>query len=62
MQNFDRRWIWVGLMAMLALAVIWRGEFSNSGEPSWTRCKESLFEQMTSGNCTLRYQGEQRPA
>jgi len=44
------------------VAIIWRNEFSDKADPSWTRCTESLLEQIFTSNCTLRYKGEQTPS
>ncbi len=52
------RWIWVMLLVGLALAFIWRNEFSGRPTPSWTKCKESLLEQTITSKCTLRYEAE----
>ena len=49
------------LIAVLMLAIVWRGEFSGQGTREWNRCKESVFQQVVFGDCTLIYQGEQRP-
>ena len=58
----DRRWILYLLLAGLMVAIIWRNEFSDKADPSWTRCTESLLEQVFTSNCTLRYQGEPTPS
>lgn len=59
MDNNDKRfriggWQWVlyALVAALIIGSIMRGQ---SGEtPDWQKCKESLFNQMLTGECTLR--------
>ncbi len=58
----NTRWILVILLTGLMIAVIWRNEFSQMADPSWTRCKESLLVQTLTGACTLRYDGEQQPS
>ena len=50
------------LIALLGLAIIWRGEFSDRGKPEWHHCKESLFAQVIFNECTLIYEGETNPA
>ena len=57
----DTRIIIYVLIAVLMLAIVWRGEFSGQGTREWQRCKESVFQQVVFGDCTLIYQGEQRP-
>lgn len=52
------RWIFVTLLVGLAVAVLWRNEFSSQPDPSWTKCKESLLEQTFTSKCTLRYEAE----
>ena len=61
MPPFDLRWILFGLLALLLIGSMWRAN-SGAADPSWTKCKESLAVQMFTGNCTLRYEGEQTPA
>ncbi len=47
-------WRWV-LYALLAVLVIASMIMAQSGNvPEWEKCKESLFEQMFSDECTLR--------
>lgn len=53
------RWIFIALFATLAIAIIWRNEVSDNADPSWTKCTESLLEQMVSNKCTLRFEAEQ---
>ena len=46
------QWVLYALVAALIVASIIRGQ---SGEVrSWEKCKESLFTQMISGECTPR--------
>lgn len=61
MPNFDFRWVWVILLALMVVAYIWR-DTSGAGDPSWTRCKESLATQIFTDKCTLRYRGKQKAA
>jgi hypothetical protein len=35
---------------------------SGMADMSWTKCKESLFTQLITGECTLRYQGDSIPS
>jgi len=58
----SNRTILIILMVGLALAIIWRDQFSGRGNPEWTHCKESLFEQVIFNSCTLIYEGEEKPA
>ena len=58
----SNRKILIILFAGLAIAIIWRDSFSGRGNPEWTHCKESLFEQVIFNNCTLIYEGEEKPA
>ena len=47
----------------LAIAIIWRNEMSGKGDYPWTRCTESLIEQVFSDKCTLRFDdGSRNPA
>lgn len=57
----NRSWILLALLAVLLIAIFWRNEISNLGDPSWRRCTESLFIQTVTGKCTLRYRGETQP-
>ena len=54
-------WILLGLLAALSIASIWRDE---SGMPATQHrlCKESLFTQIFTGTCTLRFKGETTPS
>ncbi len=54
-------WILAALIAALAIAMIYQ---SNSGgiEQPWAECKESLVQQMFSGECTPRTGGLRAPA
>jgi hypothetical protein len=54
-------WILAGLILVLSLASIYRDQ-SGMHAPRWTMCKESLVTQMFSGDCTLRFKGEQTPS
>ena len=46
-------WILAGLMAILSIAIIYRGE-SGMSAPDYVKCKESLVTQMFTGKCTER--------
>jgi len=54
-------WILLGLLAALSIAMIWR-EQSDMPAPQHTLCKESLFTQIFTGACTLRFDGERAPS
>ena len=51
----DLRWLLVILMSLIVIAVIWR-DMNGMGNMPWTKCKESLFTQVTTGSahCALR--------
>ena len=53
----DLRWLLVLLMSLFVLPFIWQ-DMSGMVDMSWTKCKESLFTQVITGECTLRYQGD----
>ena len=57
----DLRWLLVLLMSLFVVAFIWR-DMSGMAEMSWTKCQESLFTQVITGECTLRYQGDTIPS
>ncbi len=54
-------WILAALLALLSLAMIYRHE-SGMPDPKWSLCKESLVKQIFTGECTLRFTGEQAPS
>jgi hypothetical protein len=54
-------WIFAALLAVLSIATIWRSE-SGQPDPKWTLCKESLFVQVFTGACTLKFDGQQTPS
>ncbi|MDB4852514.1 hypothetical protein OAI23_03400 [Alphaproteobacteria bacterium] len=54
-------WILLGLLAALSIASIWRDE-SGMSAPPHRMCKESLFTQIVTGECTLRFDGEKEPS
>ena len=54
-------WILLGLLAALSIASIWRDE-SGMQAPQHRMCKESLFKQIVTGACTLRFDGENEPS
>ncbi len=49
-------WILLALIMVLSVAAIWR-DSQGMPAPSWTLCKESLFTQIFTGDCTLRFKG-----
>ena len=54
-------WILLDLLAILSIGTIWRQEL---GLPTrqHVMCKESLFTQVVTGACTLRFDGEKEPS
>ena len=54
-------WILLGLLAILSIGTIWRHE-SGMPTPQHQMCKESLFTQVVTGACTLRFGGEKEPS
>ena len=54
-------WILLGLLAALSIATIWRDQ-SGMPAPQHRMCKESLFTQIVTGACTLRFDGENEPS
>jgi len=46
-------WILAGLIAAFAIALIFQETTGNLERP-WAECKESLVQQMFSGDCTPR--------
>ena len=52
-------WILLGLLAMLSIGTIWRQE-SGMPTPQHQMCKESLFTQVVTGACTLRFDSEKQ--
>ena len=54
-------WILLGLLAILSIGTIWRHE-TGMPTPQHLLCKESLFTQVVSGVCTLRFDGEKEPS
>ena len=54
-------WILLGLLAALSIATIWRDQ-SGMPAPQHRMCKESLFTQIVTGVCTLRFNGEKEPS
>ena len=54
-------WILLGLLAALSITTIWRDE-SGMPAPPHHMCKESLFTQIVTGACTLRFDGEKEPS
>ena len=53
----DLRWLLVILMSLFVLAFIWR-DMSGMGNMPWTNCKETLFIQVITGKCTLRFEAD----
>jgi hypothetical protein len=54
-------WILLGLLAALSIATIWR-DSTGMPTPQHRMCKESLFTQIFTGACTLRFSGEKEPS
>ena len=54
-------WILLGLLAALSIASIWRDE-AGMPAPQHRMCKESLFTQIVTSACTLRFDGEKEPS
>jgi hypothetical protein len=54
-------WILLGLLATLSIATLWRDQ-SDMPAPQHRMCKESLFTQIVTGACTLRFDGEKEPS
>ena len=54
-------WILLGLLAILSIGSIWR-QGSGMPTPQHLVCKESLFTQVVTGACTLRFNGEKEPS
>ena len=54
-------WILLSLLAILSIGTIWRHE---SGMPTLQHqmCKESLFTQVVTGACTLRFDDKKQPS
>ena len=48
-------------MSLIVIAVIWR-DMNGMGDMPWTKCKESLFTQVTTGECTLRFKADLIPS
>ena len=53
----DLRWLLIILMSLFVLGFIWR-DMSGMGDMPWTKCKESLFTQVITGKCTLRFKAD----
>lgn len=49
-------WILAALIAVFAIAMMYQ-ESSGGIDQPWAECKESLFQQMISGDCTPRTGG-----
>lgn len=49
-------WILAALIAALGIAMIYQ-EYAGGRERPWAECKESMVQQMFSGNCTPRTGG-----
>ena len=54
-------WILLGLLVILSIGTIWRQE-TGMPTPQHLTCKESLFTQVVTGACTLRFNGEKDPS
>lgn len=53
-------WILAGLLAAFAIALIYQ-ESTGGVEQPWAQCKESLVQQMFTGDCTPRSGGMLAP-
>lgn len=53
-------WILAALIAVFAIAMMYQESTGGIDRP-WARCKESLVQQMLSGDCTPRTGGLQAP-
>lgn len=53
-------WILAALIAAFTIAMIYQ-ESSGGIEQPWAQCKESLVQQMLSGDCTPRTGGMRAP-
>jgi hypothetical protein len=47
-------WIMAAILGAMALAAIYQDEIGGGIERPWAECKESMVQQMLSGNCTPR--------
>ncbi len=54
-------WILLGLLAILSIGTIWRQE-SGMPTPQHQMCKESLFTQIVTGACTMRFESKKQPS
>lgn len=56
------QWVLYALITALIIAGLYQSR--NADAPAWEQCKESLFTQMISGDCTPRrgIGGEQSPS
>lgn len=56
------QWVLYALITALIIAGLYQSR--NADAPQWEQCKESLFTQMISGDCTPRsgFGGEQPPS
>ena len=50
-------WMLLGLLALLSIGTIWR-QGAGMPTPQHLLCKESLFTQVVTGACTLRFDDE----
>ncbi|XDZ64635.1 hypothetical protein AB8880_06760 [Alphaproteobacteria bacterium LSUCC0684] len=61
-QSGSLRWVLYALITALIIASLYQSR--NAKAPDWEQCKESLFTQMISGDCTPRrgLGGDQSPS
>ena len=47
-------WILAALIAVVVIATIYQSEVGDGLDRPWTKCKESMVQQIFSGDCTPR--------
>jgi preprotein translocase subunit SecG len=47
-------WILAAIFAVMAIALIYQSEVGGGVDRPWAECKESLVQQIFSGDCTSR--------
>jgi hypothetical protein len=47
-------WILAAIFAVMAIALIYQSEVGGGADRPWAKCKESLVQQIFSGDCTPR--------
>jgi hypothetical protein len=50
-------WILAALIAVIIIATIYQSEVGGGLDRPWTKCKESMIQQIFSGDCTPREGG-----